>query len=177
MTHSSTRPNSSGQATSDYRAGGSPAGRPTRPLIDARGPRFGAAVTTVVLAVAILIGPGSPITLALLIAQTLAFGLGSVAGLTYQPYGAFFRTFVAPRLGPTRHREDPAPPRFAQAIGLGFGAVALIGLATGLDAVFFVAAGMALAAAFLNAAFNFCLGCEMYLLGLRLIRRSRPEAA
>jgi len=32
---------------------------------------------------------------------------------------------------------------------------------------FTVAVGFALAAAFLNAAFNYCLGCQMYLLILR----------
>ena len=29
--------------------------------------------------------------------------------------------------------------------------------------------GLALGAAFLNAAFGFCLGCEMYLIGRRLL--------
>jgi hypothetical protein len=33
-----------------------------------------------------------------------------------------------------------------------------------------VATGLALAAAFLNAAFGFCLGCEVYL----LVRRTAP---
>ena len=44
----------------------------------------------------------------------------------------------------------------------------LIGGFTGIDALFTVAVGFALGAAFLNAAFNYCLGCEMYLIGLRL---------
>jgi hypothetical protein len=36
---------------------------------------------------------------------------------------------------------------------------------------FTVAVSFALAAAFLNSAFNYCLGCEMYLLALRLRTR------
>jgi hypothetical protein len=35
-----------------------------------------------------------------------------------------------------------------------------------------VAIGLALAAAFLNAAFGFCLGCEMYLLIRRFTAKS-----
>jgi Domain of unknown function (DUF4395) len=35
-----------------------------------------------------------------------------------------------------------------------------------------VAAALALIAAFLNAAFGLCLGCELYLLGRRLQPRS-----
>jgi hypothetical protein len=59
------------------------------------------------------------------------------------------------------------PPKFAQAVGFAFALVGVVGAVAGFSAVFTVAVGMALAAAFLNAAFNYCLGCEMYLLGLR----------
>jgi hypothetical protein len=41
---------------------------------------------------------------------------------------------------------------------------ATLALAFDATAVFTVATGFALAAAFLNAVFNYCLGCEMYLL-------------
>lgn len=138
--------------------------------IDPRGPRFGAAITVLVLAVALIAGPG-PIAIVLLIIQSLAFAAGALIGLHAQPYGAIYRAFVRPRLGPPAELEDPAPPRFAQAVGLAFAVVGLLGLLTGTDVVFYVATGMALAAAFLNAAFNFCLGCEMYLVGQRLIKR------
>jgi len=135
--------------------------------VDARGPRFAAAVTVVVLAVTLLTIP-SPVSFVLLAIQTVAFGLGSLVGLHAQPYGWLFRTLVRPRLAPPTVFEDVAPPRFAQTVGLGFAVVGLIGLITGADVVAYVAVGFALAAAFLNAAFNFCLGCEMYLLGKRL---------
>ncbi|WP_341351323.1 DUF4395 family protein [Nocardioides convexus] len=68
--------------------------------------------------------------------------------------------------------EDPAPPRFAQAVGPVFAVVATIGFATGAILLGQVFAGFAFVAAFLNAVFAFCLGCEMYLLGARL--RGRP---
>ncbi len=150
-------------------------GSPVRPKkIDPRGPRFGAVVTTVVLALILILGPNSPVTFVLLAVQVLAFGAGAIIGLHVQPYGWVFRTFVRPRLGPPTELEDQAPPRFAQTVGLGFGIAAAVGLLLGLDILFYAAAGMALAAAFLNAAFDFCLGCEMYLLFKRIGVGNKP---
>jgi hypothetical protein len=153
--------------TLDARTAPAPA---TRRPIDARGPRFGAVVTTVVLAATLLTIP-STLSLVLLSLQTLAFALGSLVGVHAQPYGVFFRKAVRPRLGAPTKLEDPAPPRFAQTVGLGFALVGLIGLVTGATTLAYVAVGFALGAAFLNAAFDFCLGCEMYLLGKRLVAR------
>jgi hypothetical protein len=139
----------------------------TRRPIDARGPRFGAVITTVVLAVTLLTIP-STLSLVLLSLQTVAFALGAIVGVHAQPYGVLFRKVVRPRLGAPTKLEDPAPPRFAQTVGLGFALVGLLGLVTGATTLAYVAVGFALGAAFLNAAFDFCLGCEMYLLGKRL---------
>jgi hypothetical protein len=143
--------------------------RPTAPAgqIDARGPRFGAVLTTLVLA-ATLVTIDSTLSVVLLAAQTVVFALGSLVGLHAQPYGVLFRRVVRPRLGAPTHVEDPAPPRFAQTVGLVFAVVGLVGLVTGATALAYVAVAFALGAAFLNAAFDFCLGCEMYLLGRRL---------
>ena len=139
--------------------------------IDVRGPRFGAAVTTVVLALTLLTIP-TTLSVILLALQTAAFALGSLVGLQAQPYGVFFRRVVRPRLAPPTEFEDPAPPRFAQTVGLGFALVGLIGLLSGATTVAYVAVGFALAAAFLNAVFAYCLGCEVYLLGKRVLSRS-----
>ena len=143
---------------------------PGRRPIDARGPRFGAVITTVVLAVTLLTIP-STLSLVLLSLQTVAFALGSLVGVHAQPYGVLFRKVVRPRLGAPTKLEDPEPPRFAQTVGLAFALVGLIGLVTGATTLAYVAVGFALGAAFLNAAFDFCLGCEMYLLGKRLVAR------
>ncbi|MEY4347802.1 MAG: hypothetical protein RIS43_221 [Actinomycetota bacterium] len=131
--------------------------------LDVRGPRFGAAVTTVVLAAAFL-KAGSTLATALLVIQTVAFALGAIVGPHVQPYGVLFARVIRPRLAPPTAFEAPQPPRFAQAVGLGFAVVALIGIAIGSSAVTSIAVGFALAAAFLNAAFGFCLGCEIYLI-------------
>lgn len=127
--------------------------------IDVRGPRFGAAVTTAVLAAVLVTGSGL-----LLAWQALCFAVGAVAGAPRSPYGLLFRAVVRPRIGPPAEFESPAPPRFAQAVGLGFALVGLIGYLWGPSWLAMAATGCALAAAFLNAVFGYCLGCELYLL-------------
>lgn len=136
--------------------------------IDARGPRFGAAVTTAVLAVALI--TRNPWTLAW---QTAAFTLGAAGGVGRSPYGVLFRTLVRPRLGPPTEFEAAEPPRFAQAVGLVLAGLGLVGLTVGPAWLGLAATGAALAAAFLDAAFGHCLGCEMYLLLKRMT--VRPE--
>jgi hypothetical protein len=131
--------------------------------LDVRGPRFGAVITTVVLAIAFL-SQGTALATSLLILQTITFAIGALVGPHAQPYGLIFKKVVKPRLSPAIKFEDPQPPRFAQAVGLGFAVVALLGIVIGSATVTAVAVGFALAAAFLNGAFSFCLGCEMYLL-------------
>jgi FtsH-binding integral membrane protein len=142
-----------------------------RTVVDVRGPRFGAVITTVVLALVLVTIP-SPVSKVLLAWQLIAFALGSLVGLQAQPYGVLFRKVVRPRLAPPSEFEDAAPPRFAQTVGLLFAVVGLVALLLGVTVVAYVAVAFALAAAFLNAAFAFCLGCEMYLLGKRLFARA-----
>ncbi|MFF7560429.1 DUF4395 domain-containing protein [Streptomyces pseudovenezuelae] len=135
--------------------------------IDARGPRFGAAVTTVVLAAVLITG-----SVWLLAWQTLAFALGAAGGVGRSPYGLLFRAVVRPRIGPPTEFEAPEPPRFAQAVGLAFAALGLVGYGIGPEWLGLAATGAALAAAFLNATFGYCLGCEMYLLVRRVTVRA-----
>jgi len=133
--------------------------------IDSRGPRFSAAITSVVLAIVLLTGSGW-----LLLAQTLVFAVGALAGLRYHPYGLVYRYLARPRLGPPPRTEAEAPPRFAQGAGMVFAAIGTVGFLTGVTVLGYVFAAFALGAAFLNAAFDYCLGCQMYL----LIQRIRP---
>ncbi|MEY3606631.1 MAG: hypothetical protein RL289_811 [Actinomycetota bacterium] len=135
--------------------------------IDPRGPRFGAAITTAVLAIIVLTIPSS-IALVLLGIQTVVFALGAFVGLHAQPYGILYRKLVAPKLGKPTALEAVEPPQFAQFVGFLFAATGLIALLLGAELVATIAVGGALGAAFLNAAFNFCLGCEMYLIGKRI---------
>lgn len=141
--------------------------------IDPRAPRLNAGVTVVVLAVVLLTAPGA-VGLVLLAAQAALFALGAGLGVRRTPHAWVFRTLVRPRLAPPTELEDPAPPRFAQAVGLAFAVVGLAGYLAGAAVLGAVAVGLALAAALLNAAFGYCLGCEMYLV---LRRLTGPRAA
>ncbi len=133
--------------------------------VDPRGQRFAAALSAFVLAVVLITGSAW-----LLAAQAIVFGAGAVLGLRYSPYGLIYRALVRPRLGPPRELEDAAAPRFAQGVGLVISVIGVIGYAAGLVPLGIGATAAALAAAFLNAAFGLCLGCEMYV----LIRRVWP---
>jgi hypothetical protein len=131
--------------------------------IDPRGPQFAAALTAVVLVAVLLVAP-HPIGVALVGVQALLFAVGAGLGVQRTPHAWLFRSLIRPRLSPPAELEDPAPPRFAQAVGLVFALVGLAGFLSGADVVGLVATGFALVAALLNAVFRLCLGCEMYLL-------------
>ena len=138
-------------------------------VIDARGPRFGAVITTAVLATALATS-----NLWVIVAQAIVFAIGAFRGPQFTPYALIFKKIVKPRLRSAIITEDVRPPQFAQSVGLIFALVAITGSITGISGLFVVAVSFALAAAFLNAAFNFCLGCEMYLL---LLRARKPQAS
>jgi len=145
--------------------------------IDPRGPQFNAMLTSVVLALSLIAAPGA-VSVALLAAQAALFAVAVAFGVQRTPAAYLFRTFVRPRLAAPVHLEDAAPPRFAQGVGLAFAAVGLVGYVAGAPLVGAIATGFALAAALLNAAFGFCLGCEVYLLFRRIApdRTSTPQS-
>jgi hypothetical protein len=134
-------------------------------LLDPRGPRFAAAVTTLVLVAVLVTGSGW-----LALAQAAVFAASALSP-RYAPYGLLYRTLLAPRLGRPTELEPAAPVRFAQLVGLVFSLVAAVGYLAGVAVVGLVFAGFALVAAFLNAAFGLCLGCEAYLAFRRLTHR------
>ena len=181
--------------------------------IDPRGPRFAAAITSLLLLIDVFLAltglatqragewfADQPLAAAaftpdagwaiqeaslaqraldpaflLLIVIALLFLWGVIAPRT-APWSVLFRRVIAPRLPKPTEREDPRPPRFAQGVGL---FVSVIGLALHLAGVPWalpVAASLAFAAAFLNAVFGLCLGCQLYLVLERagVVGRERP---
>lgn len=134
--------------------------------IDPRGPRFGAALTAVLLVVVLLL-PGAAGTVGLAVVAAL-FAVGAARGAQGSVQGLLFQALVRPRLAPTAEREDPRPPRFAQVVGLVITGGGVLLALLGVGAAVPVAAALALVAATLNAVFGLCLGCELYLLGVRL---------
>ena len=140
-------------------------------MIDPRGPRFAAWITTFVLATVLLTQSGW-----LLAAQAVVFALGA-AGTN--PYALFWKHVLA-RLGrkrtPPAELEDARPPRFAQLVGFVFAVAGVALFAAGLPTAGLIATAAALSAAFLNAAFGFCLGCELYLILKRTTTREGATA-
>jgi hypothetical protein len=145
--------------------------KPTPAGIDPRGPRFGASITSVLLLIIVFLGLDAATVDAafyLLIAVTALFAIGAIFGLSKHPYGIIFKKFVRPRLAAPTELEDPRPPKFAQAVGLFVASVGIVLHLAGLEFGVAYAAGAAFIAAFLNAAFAYCLGCQIYL-GLKRI--------
>mgnify|MGYP000278800401 CR=1 FL=1 len=134
----------------------------TPTLIDVRGPRFSATLTVIVLAIAL-----ATQNVWVLALQALVFAIGAIRGPQFTPYAFIYKKAVKPLLKGEVPTEEVKPPQFAQKVGLLFALVAIVGALLDIDALVVGAVSMALGAAFLNAAFNFCLGCEMYLLLLR----------
>jgi hypothetical protein len=130
--------------------------------LDPRGQRFAAALTSVVLVGVLATGWGW-----LALAQTIVFAI-TAWNPRLGPYAYVYRALILPRIGPPAEREPAAPVRFAQAVGFTFLAVATVGYLTGLTTLGVVFAAFGLLAAFLNAAFGLCLGCEAYLAIRRL---------
>ncbi|UOE44744.1 DUF4395 domain-containing protein [Agromyces larvae] len=137
--------------------------------IDPRGPRFTAAITAALLLVVVVLGvAGAALAAWILLAVIAAvFAWSALAGVARNPFGAIFRRFVRPRLAPPAELEDPRPPTFAQAVGFAVTVVGVVLGAFGLAPAVPIAAGFAFIAAFLNAAFGYCLGCQIYLLLVR----------
>ena len=136
-------------------------------LIDVRGPRFGAAITSVVLATALVVQGG--LGTALVVWQWIMFAVSAGFGLRYSVYGNLFR-IVKRRLdlGAPPATEPEAGPRFAQACGLAVLSIALGALALGATAVAWVAVAVVLTLSLLLASTNVCIGCLLYGLVSRM---------
>jgi hypothetical protein len=148
-------------------------------MIDPRSPRFGAAITAVLLAAVVVLGLSAPPTgdalsrilnpaFVLLVAVSLLFLWGAAAGVQRHPYGLLFRALLRPRLAPPAELEDPKPPTFAQAVGFAVTFAGVLLAAVGVPYAVPAAAAIAFVAAFLNAAVGYCIGCQLYLVLVRL---------
>ena len=143
--------------------------------VDVRGPRFAAWVTTAVLVITLIVSSFSLVAAAVILGvQAVVFAIGALGGPRMHPYGLIFAKLVAPRLAPVTEREPVPPLKFAQLVGFVFAVVGVVGFATGVSPLGLAATGFALVAAFLNAAFAICLGCQLYPLVARLRRSPTP---
>jgi len=145
--------------------------------VDVRGPRFAAWVTTVVIVATLIAAAVSSTAAAVILGvQAVVFAIGAARGPRHHLYGLIFQRLVAPRLGPVTEKEPVPPLKFAQLVGFVFAVVGVVGFATGVQPLGLIATGFALVAAFLNAAFGICLGCQIYPLVARVRRNSRAPS-
>jgi Domain of unknown function (DUF4395) len=143
--------------------------------VDVRGPRLAAWVTTVVIVATLFAAAFSSIAAAVILGvQAVVFAIGAWRGPRHHPYGLIFQRLILPRVGPVTEKEPVPPLKFAQLVGFVFAVVGVIGFVAGLPLLGLVATGFALVAAFLNAAFGICLGCQIYPLVVRFRRTPSP---
>ena len=137
--------------------------------IDPRGPRLNQAVLTVALLGAFLLDWQVVVPV-----FAVVLFLGAAFGPRYGPVLRFYAEVVKPRLAPPADLEDPRPPRFAAAIGVGFLTAATLAFVAGATTLGWVLALIVAALAGLAAVTGICVGCEVYVLlarwrGVRLV--------
>ena len=131
--------------------------------IDPRGPRTNQAVLATALVIGFLLGAPwvAPVFAVVLF-------LGAAFGPSYGPILRLYQVAIKPRLAAPNALEDPRPPRFAAAVGVVFLTAASISFAAGAGALGWVLSLTVAALAALAAISGICVGCEMYVLLVRL---------
>jgi hypothetical protein len=130
--------------------------------IDPRAPRIGAGITSLIsLSGFVFAQIDSGLGVVVLSMVFALFAWGVFAPATH-PYSMLFKV-LRPKLAEPEYLEDPRPPRFAQQVGLTVSVlgllIALVNPLTGS----LIGLGVVFVASALNAYFDFCLGCVMYL--------------
>ena len=143
----------------------------TGPVVDVNGLKTNQALIVLFVVVAFVLGAGAGAWLVALVAASLAIG-AAVPG--NGPFQLLYRRVLRPA-GVVKARprpDDPAPHRFAQALGAGFLAVSAIFLFADATVVGWALAWLVVALALVNLLFGFCAGCFAFLQLRRLTRRS-----
>jgi hypothetical protein len=134
--------------------------------LDPRGPRFGAAITSVLMLAVIYFSLDSQtiaLALGIMAFAVAMFVIGSALGPAKHPYSYLYKFTLRPMLKAPTELEDARPVRFAQVVGLIVTGTGLVLHLLAVPNALPIAAAAAFFAAFLNAAFAYCLGCQMYL--------------
>ena len=140
----------------------------TQSKIDPRGPRFGASITSVLMLVVLYLALDTStyqVAVWLMAINTAFFAIGASLGNAKHPYGLIFKGLIRPLLQAPQALEDSRPPKFAQLIGFVLSSLALVFGLLGPDfqlGLIICASGIFFAA-FLNAAFKYCVGCQIWL--------------
>jgi len=145
--------------------------------IDPRGPRINQAVLALALILGFLAGQWLvvPIFGAVLL-------LGAAFGPKWGPVLRFYSSAIKPRLAPPHELEDPRPPRFAATVGVLFLGSSTIAFLAGAPTLGWALALIVAALAAAAATTGICVGCEMYVLivrlrgGVRVVTIEREES-
>ncbi|KAB8188740.1 DUF4395 family protein [Nonomuraea phyllanthi] len=133
---------------------------------DPRALRFGAAITTLVLALVLVTGSAWPLA-----ALAAVFALGFA---WRSPDSMLFKALVT---SAPKETEDARPPRFTQGVGPVLAVAGPAGHLARITPVALAASALALLAAFLNAAIGSFPGCATYLLIRRLLPAANMEVS
>jgi hypothetical protein len=128
--------------------------------VDPRGQRFGAGLSAVILAAALVADQTWVVAIvALLLFASSAFG--TRYWLLGRPWPLVRRAL---RLGPPAELEHEYPPRFAQALGFIALSLALIAFVLGAPIVGWLLVAAVIGLQTLLAATGICVGCRLYFL-------------
>jgi hypothetical protein len=132
---------------------------PPARMIDPRGHRFGAALSSLLLIASFVVNAPIGVAIAL-----LSIGVSAAFGLRYSIYGVIWRRIASTLHLPKTEPEHEYPPRFAQTLGSTALIVALIAFLVGASTLGWL---LALAVAALQGVLGvtgYCLGCRLYFL-------------
>jgi hypothetical protein len=134
--------------------------------LDPRGPRFGAGITSILMVLVIYFSLAPEtinIALGIMAFAVVMFTFGSLLGPAKHPYSYLYKYTLRKLLKDPTELEAPKPVHFAQVVGLIVTGTGLVLHLLAVPNALPIAAAAAFIAAFLNAVFAYCLGCQMYL--------------
>jgi hypothetical protein len=134
--------------------------------LDPRGPRFGAGITSILMILVIYFSlEPQTINLAfgIMVFAVVMFTFGSLLGPAKHPYSYLYKFTLRKLLKDPTELEAPKPVHFAQVVGLIVTGTGLLLHLLAVPNALPIAAAAAFVAAFINAVFAYCLGCQMYL--------------
>lgn len=155
--------------------------------IDARGPRWVGGFTFVLAVAALFLSllhssSGSVAERAaapefvLFVVLGVSFALGVAFGNGAHPFAVVYRHLIRPRLSGPAPQEDARPPRFALVVGLAVSVAGAVLQLAGVPFALAAAAGILVVASALQAFAGVCLGCQVFVLLVRVgvVRLRRP---
>ena len=131
--------------------------------IDPRGPRTNQAVLAIALVGGFLAGQWLVVPV-----FAVVLFLGAAFGPKWGPVLWLFSRLLKPRLAPPAELEDPRPPRFAATVGVVFLVASTTAFVLGAPTVGWTLALVVAVLAAAAATTGLCVGCEMYVLFVRL---------